>query len=134
MTLKPSLWTGPDYLLVLISLYLPFLLYFNCHPGLRTSQAHFPLRTSVVALPFAEIFSSELFSRLILSFHACFSQISTPLYFYFWLFRAAHMAYGISQARGQIGTAVAGLQHSHSNVRSEPCLWPTPQLMAMLDP
>ena len=44
------------------------------------------------------------------------------------------MAYGISQARGQIGGTAAGLPHSHSNSGSEPCLQPTLQLLAMLDP
>ena len=49
--------------------------------------------------------------------------------------RAAPVAYGGSQARGQIGAAAAGLRHSHSNTRSEQCLWPpTPQLTATLDP
>jgi len=38
------------------------------------------------------------------------------------LHRASAMAYGGSQARGQIGAVAAGLHHSHSNVRSEPCL------------
>ena len=41
------------------------------------------------------------------------------------LFRAALAAHGGSQARGRIGTLAAGLHHSHSNTRSEPCLWPT---------
>ena len=41
---------------------------------------------------------------------------------------AAPVAYGRSQARCQIKAAVAGLYHSHSNVGSEPHLWPTPQL------
>ena len=50
------------------------------------------------------------------------------------LFRAALMAYGGSQARGQIGAVAAGLHHRHSNAGSEPCLHPTPQLMAMPDP
>ena len=50
----------------------------------------------------------------------------------FLLFRATPTAYGSSQARGLIGAA--GLHHSHSNARSEPCLQPTPQLMAMPDP
>ena len=38
--------------------------------------------------------------------------------------------------RGQTGTAAAGLRHgrSHSHARSKPCLQPTPQLMATLDP
>ena len=52
----------------------------------------------------------------------------------FSLFRAAARAYGGSQARGQIGAAVAGLHHSHSNARSEPHMKPKPQLTAMLNP
>ena len=52
--------------------------------------------------------------------------------FFFLLFRAAPMTYGSFQARGQIGAIAAGLRQSNS--RSELCLWPTPQLTAMLDP
>ena len=48
--------------------------------------------------------------------------------FYFCLFRATPMAYGNSQARGQIGDAVAG------NAGSEKHLQPTPQLTATPDP
>ena len=44
------------------------------------------------------------------------------------------MAYGGSQARGQIKATAAGLHRSHSNAGSEPCLRPTPQRMAMADP
>ena len=43
-------------------------------------------------------------------------------FFFFFLFRAAPMAYGNSQARGRIGAAAAGLDHSHRNVRSDPHL------------
>ena len=50
------------------------------------------------------------------------------------LFRAAPAAYGGSQARGRIGAVAAGLHHGHSSTRSKPCLQPTPQLTAMLDP
>ena len=39
--------------------------------------------------------------------------------YYFLLFRATPMAYGGSQARGEIGTVAAGLYQSHSNVGSE---------------
>ena len=46
------------------------------------------------------------------------------------VFRAALAAYRGSQTRGQIGAVIAGLHHSHSNVRSELHLWPTPQLRA----
>ena len=53
---------------------------------------------------------------------------------FFIIFRAAPVAYGGSQARGLIGAVAAGLCHSHSNVGSEQCLRPTPQLMAMPDP
>ena len=35
---------------------------------------------------------------------------------------------------GLIGAVAAGLRQSHSNVGSEPCLQPTPQLTAMPDP
>ena len=42
------------------------------------------------------------------------------------------MAYGGSQAGGQIG-AIA-VSPGHSNAGSEPCLRPTPQLTAMPDP
>ena len=40
------------------------------------------------------------------------------------------MAYGGSQVRGAIGAPAGGQCHSHSNARSDPCLQPTPQLMA----
>ena len=50
------------------------------------------------------------------------------------LFRATLVAYGSSQARGQIGATAAGLSHSHSNFGSEPHLLPTPQLTAILYP
>ena len=54
--------------------------------------------------------------------------------FYFFIFRAAPAACGDSQARGPIRATAADLYHSHSNTRSEPCLQPTPQLTATLDP
>ena len=37
------------------------------------------------------------------------------------------MAYGGSQARGQIRATAAGLHHSHSNSQAEPPLQSTPQ-------
>ena len=44
------------------------------------------------------------------------------LFFFFCLLRAAHAAYGGSQARGLIGAVAAELRHGHSNsnTRSEP--------------
>ena len=56
------------------------------------------------------------------------------LFCLFFFFLAAPMAYGVSQARGRIGAIAASLRHSHFNVGSEPCLRPTPQLTATLDP
>ena len=47
----------------------------------------------------------------------------------FFLFRAAPIAYGSSQAKGSNWN----LYNSHSNAGSEPHLWPTPQLTAMPD-
>ena len=53
-------------------------------------------------------------------------------YYYYQLiiyfFRAVPVAYGSSQARGQIETAAAGLQHSHSNTGSKSHLQLTLQL------
>ena len=46
---------------------------------------------------------------------------------------ASPTAYGGSQARGPIGAVATGLRQSHSNVGSEPCLQPTPQLTATPD-
>ena len=55
---------------------------------------------------------------------------SCLLFFVFLLlFRAVPVAYGGSQARGQIG-----LHHSQSNAESELRLRPAPQLTATLDP
>ena len=48
--------------------------------------------------------------------------------------RAAPSAYGASQDRGLIRAVATSWRHSHSNAWSEPRLWPTPQLTAMLDP
>ena len=56
------------------------------------------------------------------------------IHFLFLFFLAVSLtAYGSSQAKGWFGAAAAGLHHSHShrNTRSKPCLWTTPQLMAM---
>ena len=61
--------------------------------------------------------------------------LSSNVFFFFLPFLGPlPAAYGSSQARGLIGAVAASLRHSHSNARSEPCLRPTPQLMAMPDP
>ena len=54
--------------------------------------------------------------------------------FVFCLFRGIPMAYGSSQARGQIRAIAAGLFHSHSNTDSKLLLRPIQQFTAMLDP
>ena len=74
---------------------------------------------------------------------AYFSGMLSPSYIYllylflFFIFcvflRAAHMAFGNSQASGWIRAVATGLYHSHSYARSELHLWPTPQLIATLD-
>ena len=57
------------------------------------------------------------------------------IYIYIYnLFFFLSMATGSSQARGGIRAAVAGLCHSHSTARSEPCLWPIPQLTVTKEP
>ena len=61
-------------------------------------------------------------------------HILDVFFFFFLFFRAALVAYGNSQARGQIGASAAGLRHSQNNAGSEPHLRPTPPLTAMTDP
>ena len=46
------------------------------------------------------------------------------LFVCFCLFRATPMAYGSSQARGQMEAAAADLHHSHSSTGFRPRLWP----------
>ena len=85
---------------------------------------------------------------LFLGCHFCFCFIDLWVFFYdniIWvflffevflggLFRAIPMAYGVSQARGQIIAVAASLCHSYSNAGSESRLQAIPQFMAMLDP
>ena len=52
----------------------------------------------------------------------------------FYLFRAAPAAYGGFQARGPSRAVAASPHHSQNNDRSKPCMQPTPQLTATLDP
>jgi len=76
------------------------------------------------------------FSVVPILFH--FSHSSKSLFFFFfYLFafsRAAPAAYGGFQSRGPIGAIATDLSQSHSNAGSEPCLQPTAQLTATLDP
>ena len=57
-------------------------------------------------------------------------------YLFFLLFMATPVAYGSSQARGQIGATAASSCHSysHSNTGSKLHLQPTVQLTATSDP
>ena len=57
--------------------------------------------------------------RLALDFRVFFALFC---FFGVLLFRAAPVAYGRSQARGQIGAVAADPHHSHSHVGSEPHL------------
>ena len=54
--------------------------------------------------------------------------------FFVYVFRAAPVAYGDSQAKGRIGVVATSLRHSHSSARSQLHLQPTPQLTATPDP
>ena len=55
-------------------------------------------------------------------------------FFFFFFLRVAPIAYGRSPTRGAIGAVVSSLCQSHSNVESEPHLWPIPQFVPMPDP
>ena len=64
-------------------------------------------------------------------------MFNTFFFFFFFLFRAAPVAHSIWSFPGygsnQIGATAASLHYSHSNMRSEPYLQPTPELMATSD-
>ena len=83
-----------------------------------------------------------LFSFMLLLYSCSYKSVDFPInilfmiqnlgrffLFCFLLFRATPAAYGVSQARGCIGGVAADLYHN--NFRSEPHLWPAPQLMAI---
>ena len=55
------------------------------------------------------------------------------LHIFIIFFRATPLAYGGSQARGQIRAATTSLHHNHSNARSKPHLQATSQLTATPD-
>ena len=59
------------------------------------------------------------------------NQTCTANHFFF---RATPVAYGSSQARGQIRAIATSLFHSHSNSRSKLHLQPTPRLVTTPDP
>ena len=60
--------------------------------------------------------------------------LETFFFSFFFFFRVTPMAYGSSQARGQIRVAAASLHLSHSNTTYKPFLQPTLLLRAMPDP
>ena len=55
-------------------------------------------------------------------------RVLCAVYFYLFIYLV------FSRARGLIGAVATGLRQGHSNVGSEPCLQPTPQLTATPDP
>ena len=82
--------------------------YSKSHPSLYWTSSWTPTKRSTP--------SQGISLRKFLSFFLCFLRL------YPW--------HGGSQARDQTGAGAVDLYHSHSNARSEPNLWPTPQLKA----
>ena len=66
--------------------------------------------------------------------YALYKVLIIIICIFFFFFQSHTDIYGSSLARGQIRAEATGLQHSHRNARSEPRLWPTPQLKAKPDP
>ena len=64
----------------------------------------------------------------------CFCFLFYLLSFFFFFFGAVPTAYWGSQGRSRFRAVSTCLYHIHSNIRFEPHLQPTPQLMATLDP
>ena len=89
------------------------------------------LAINVIACPFAFSHPSgcEAVSHCVWVFFLFF-----VFFLSFCLFRVALATRGSSQARGPIRAVAASLGQGHSNLGTEPCLWPTPHLTAMPDP
>ena len=77
---------------------------------------------------FVYVEDKALVSCIVCVYFLPFWRLSFRFVFCFFLFSAASVAYGISQASGWIGAAAAELHHSHSSARSKPRLWLTLQL------
>ena len=79
----------------------------------------------------ANLLSCVIFPPTILSYPLDFQCALAHFFFFFSAFsRTAPMAYGDFQGRGLIGAVATGLRQSHSNMGSELCLRPRPQLTA----
>lgn len=76
--------------------------------------------TDEASIPQTESERSFICSASLCLLGGTFSPFTFKIIFcLFVCFRAAPMAYGTSQARGQIRATAAGLHHSHSNARSK---------------
>ena len=92
------------------------------------------LMTNIVKYLLCSFSNSTFFEELVHLFCSFVFIFILFIYLFFALSWAAPVAYGGSQARGLIGSVATGLCQSHSNMGSEQCLWPIPQLTAMPDP
>ena len=88
--------------------------------------------TMTYHLPLSRMYASKQQTQQVLAH--IWKNWKTIFCVFFAISWAAPMAYGGSQARGQMGAVASGLNQSHSNMGSEPLLQPTPQLTAMQDP
>ena len=71
-----------------------------------------------------------------MSFHQCRHSTRArimPIFFFFFFLGLHPQHVEVPRLGGLIGAVAAGLCHTHSNARSKPHLWPTPQLRATLD-
>ena len=90
-----------------------------CH-GASTTNSQFCLLSPFYYTQVVLISKTDLYSRSI--FFGGINVFTLLYYVFILLFRATPAAYGGSQARGLIRATAAGLPHSYSNARSEPCL------------
>ena len=78
-------------------------------PEVQLSTLYFCLKNQTPLLTGSSSFSTKPNRKPLLCFSFC-------------LFRPTPLAYGNSQARGQIGAVILGQRYSHSSAGSEPCL------------
>ena len=107
---------------------------FGNRPHFRMSKWIKRFKPTLCPVNLPPFYETQELGQIRKSYHIHFYFLIFNFIYLFFLFRAAPLAYGSSQARGQIGATISSLHHSHSNTGSKPRLQATPQLTAKPDP
>ena len=113
------------YACCLHPLFIPFYCWVAARVLMTYSLfTHLPLKGRLGCFRFGENTNNPLMYELLCEY-SFFFFFFFFFFFVFCLFRAAPMAYGVSQARGLIGAAAASLHHSHTRSESPSATYTT---------